>query len=201
MSNEKYVTNRPRDEKSRQYVAVLYEDDPSHVQALDEIQRLPGAEWWYIRHYLDVKDDGTGELKKPHWHVVLRLKNPRHPDSLAASLGLAPNYLQVANKVSGAIRYLVHKDDSDKFQYPVSAVCTNASDVLRRALSDSLDDSTSARMILQFVQAQVACLSMSTLAFWCFENGCYAAFRRAYGMFRDVVREHNMMVKGDDLFG
>lgn len=203
MSNENDTVNRPRSgkpAKSRNFVGVLYEDDPTHVRALEELQQLAG-EWWFIRHDLDVKDDGTGEVKKPHWHVVLRLQNARSHDSLCAALGLAPNYLQVANSVSGAIRYLVHRDDPDKYQYSLDAIQTNSPGPVRRALATSQDDDKLARQIFDYIQSAVHCLSMSDISVWCFDNGCYSAFRRGYSVFRDVIREHNLMIKGDDLFG
>ena len=70
-------------------------------------------------HDKDIKNKDTGELKKPHYHCIIRFKSKK-------SFTQVQN--DVCNKVNGPIpqpvadiammiRYLVHLDDPDKYQY------------------------------------------------------------------------------------
>ena len=70
-------------------------------------------------HDKDIKNKDTGELKKSHYHCVIRFKSKK-------SFTQVQN--DVCNKVNGPIpqpvadiammiRYLVHLDDPDKYQY------------------------------------------------------------------------------------
>ena len=72
-------------------------------------------------HDKDVQFDGTP--KKPHWHVILMFssnKSVTQMQELAEKLN-APSPAMVQS-LSGAARYLIHKDDPDKYQYPASQV-------------------------------------------------------------------------------
>jgi len=62
--------------RDRKFVAVLYPEDPTHAEAIEKLKQ-GGYNFAAILHDKDVYEDGDhqGELKKPHWHIVLRFKN------------------------------------------------------------------------------------------------------------------------------
>lgn len=86
----------------------------------------------FIFHNQDI--DENGEYKTRHFHFVCELKTARRVSTLinglATLLNLSPFAITCDKCVSmeGAIQYLVHKNDPDKFQYPRSLVVTNMSD-------------------------------------------------------------------------
>jgi hypothetical protein len=89
-----------------------------------------GLQYWAILHDSDVDDNGI--LKKPHWHIVLSMPRGKRLKTLLNDIknGLT---LDDINQVSirdcvtlnGAVRYLIHLDDSDKYQYSSDLVLTN----------------------------------------------------------------------------
>lgn len=69
-------------------------------------------------HDKDKLEDGSGTIKKPHYHVIVCYGNPttyKNVKSLAESLKCpAPQALE---QVGGYYRYFTHKDNADKYQY------------------------------------------------------------------------------------
>lgn len=87
------------------------------------------ADYGYILHDKDHKDDG--ELKTPHVHLVASYpqgkRNTRWStwvNKLADYLGLDVRSISLDSCVSfdSSLQYLIHKNDIDKFQYPLEEV-------------------------------------------------------------------------------
>lgn len=120
--------------RSRSYACIIYPDDVMYPMYLEGLCTAP--DWWYILHNAD-----TG--KKPHVHVVVSYDNARSLDSVASSLGMPSNMLEPVKSLPAALRYLVHADDADKHQYPLSAVVSSTGSFAlpdKRASPDSMDD-------------------------------------------------------------
>lgn len=70
-------------------------------------------------HNKDIKDRSTGELKKPHYHCVIKFRSKKSYKQVKTEIcdrlnGPIP---QPVVDFSMMIRYLVHMDDPDKYQY------------------------------------------------------------------------------------
>lgn len=63
----------------------------------------------------------NGELKKPHYHVVIHFKNARYKKAIAKYLGIEENYITGCD-LKAQLRYLVHYDNEDKYQYDLEEV-------------------------------------------------------------------------------
>lgn len=120
--------------KKRNHRVILYCEDPSHVKALEIIKS--NYDYAYILHdkdtYLEDKENETGlhkvgELKKPHWHVVLSNKkgNSIYNTALAKKLGIEKNYIKVCDYLDEALLYLIHFQELEKYQYPIDDVISN----------------------------------------------------------------------------
>src|SRR5574344_409355 len=86
--------------------------------------------YFLILHDKDVLEDGKPTLE--HIHFVFHRTEGRHLDmglvkGLSSFLHIAQNRvtLSYCRNYIGAIRYLVHEDDLDKFQYSPLSVLTN----------------------------------------------------------------------------
>lgn len=105
-----------KDGRCRNWGLVIYPDSaPDRWQhILDDlhIQWVEGP-----LHDKDV-NEGTGELKKPHWHAVLMFDNVKAPAQVKEIADLVhAAYPERINSLRGAIRYLAHLDNPDKAQY------------------------------------------------------------------------------------
>lgn len=104
-------------ERSRLWNVLLYPDDESHVTALSFIR----ATYHYVAicHDKDVCPE-TGELKKPHYHVIIKFCQARWNSSIADELGITPNYMQKTGSWDNSARYLLHDGVDEKYQYDKS---------------------------------------------------------------------------------
>ena len=70
--------------KSRSFCILLYPDCSAHMDALNFIRQ--NYSYAAILHDKDLDDNG--ELKKPHFHVVIRFPNPRYVYSVIKQLNI-----------------------------------------------------------------------------------------------------------------
>lgn len=62
--------------------------------------------------------NATGDEKKPHWHVFLEYDSLKSYDQVIEITGYAGGTIpQIVQSPIGMIRYFIHKDNPDKFQY------------------------------------------------------------------------------------
>ena len=87
---------------------------------------LDFIEYAYILHDLDINEEGVA--KTPHIHFCGKATSPRRlvtwVNLFAKQLNLNPLAISVQKlkDFKGAIRYLVHKDNPEKYQYDVSSI-------------------------------------------------------------------------------
>lgn len=96
--------------KSRTFCVLLYPDCENHVDALNFIRS--NFSYAAILHDKDVDDNG--ELKKPHFHVVIRFDNPRYISSIVKELNIEPNYIRRCMSFDKALLYLIHYGDNNE---------------------------------------------------------------------------------------
>lgn len=184
---------KAKPKKYRKMVAVLYDEDPTHLAALDKIRS--SYQFAMIKHDCDVIE-GTGELKKAHWHIVLDFRHARYLTGVSKALGITDNYLKPCSDDEQYLRYLIHADDPDKYQYPLSAVEATP-DMLTRldiALSRQGVKPTeveSVSRILSYLDSLDDVVTIRELIAWSIGNECYSALRRGGWLMKVLVQEHN----------
>ena len=114
--------------KSRLWEVILYGESDADIALISYLQSadaalLDGLEYAGILHDKDL--DESGQPKKAHMHVLFRFPNARHGTSVAKVFRLNYNQVAPVHSWRSACRYLVHSDQSDKYQYPESAVFGN----------------------------------------------------------------------------
>lgn len=112
---------------------ILYAEDKTHLEAMKIIHN--NFRYKAILHDRDV--DNNGELKKEHYHYVVKLDSTQTNLWLANTLGISSNYIQKIISLKGALDYLTHKYSFDKFQYSESELFGDLS--LRTEENDDSD--------------------------------------------------------------
>lgn len=110
---------KKRSESTRNFAFELY-DDSCVPNWKSELEKLHVKAVW-IYHDKDVTV--TGELKKPHHHVMIMWDGTMSivtARNIAERFGAANNYIE--NIVSKRVyaRYMCHLDQPDKYQYDIS---------------------------------------------------------------------------------
>lgn len=169
---------------SRTWEAVIYPDSESY-NAAEVLAKVTEYfdKWCYILHDKDLDDDGN--LKKAHYHVYGKFDTARTPQSVSNALGVGVSSLRVVSSWRGAVRYTLHLDHPDKFQYSVDDIVANFDTV--KLLT--VDDDVQAARIFSFIQSS-CCTTVSELTAWAFANGCYPALRRGFAVWSRLLSEN-----------
>lgn len=109
-----------KDGRTRNWAVVVYpESAPEHWRdVLDELH----IEWVESPlHEFDT--DATGELKKPHFHVLLLFGGVKTYEQVCDVI--APLNCPIPQRclsAKGAVRYMAHLDNPEKFQYSAADI-------------------------------------------------------------------------------
>lgn len=183
--------------RSRCFNMLLYPDCVEHVKALEQIRE--SYNYVAILHNRDVwtasdpaVQEGQyveGEVKKAHYHVIVKFKNAVWASSLCESLNLTLRQFEKTGDFDRSARYLVHADSSDKAEYEVDELEGNLVPAVKKALAD-VDENVRVLGLLDLIRNEEY-LSMERLIILACENGLYAELRRMGGLVRTLLHEHN----------
>lgn len=100
---------------------MMYQDsfNPNFYNVLVETKEKA----FYVYHSKDILE--SGELKKPHYHVLVMFENSRSistAEKIAKECGCANNKIEIIQKTYAYARYLCHLDQPDKYLYKINEV-------------------------------------------------------------------------------
>lgn len=171
------------EKQSRCFIGILYPDAENYV-CNDVLVRLHDAfrDVAYIVHDMDVTENG--ELKKPHIHWVGKRDSPAPLSTIANALKIPANDIEFAKNYRASLRYLVHMDNKDKYQYAPDAVTANFPyvDVLKDRVNQM-----NCKKIYDHIHEEYC--TMDSLAAWCFENDVWAQYRGNIALWSLLLRE------------
>lgn len=180
--------------RSRTFCFLIYTE---WKQYKDVFVRLKNLDFTYLAigpvHDMDFKSDGKPD--KPHHHCLIRFKNARSSHQFARDCLLTCKVEPLEKSFRGAIRYMVHADDPDKFQYSPADIYSTNYDLTMSCFNDlrTLKNSDDADeiMFLQDLRYLIKVHSFESeldIALYCVENGYGAFFRRyKYQIHSDYV--------------
>lgn len=171
---------------SRAWEVVLYPDSVVYdvANVLGNVTKY-FDKWCYILHDKDLNEDGT--LKKAHYHVYGKFDTARTPQTVSNALGVGVASLRAVSSWRGAVRYTVHLDHPDKYQYSADDVVAN----FEFAKLLIVDDEVQAARIFSFINSS-KCFTVSELTAWAFANGCYPALRRGFAVWSRLLSENSL---------
>lgn len=184
--------------KSRYICGILYPDDnENHKRALSIIQK--NYDYLFICHdkdtyTFDVFDDNgvvihsKGELKKPHYHILLHFINPRYTTGVAKELGIEDNLLQKCSSADSYIIYLSHKDEPLKYQYDVSDFSGTLINKVFRVYEKPADLESQFNNIVDFIENHRN-ISYRELGRWCSTYGYLGIFLKYQSYFKEIYYE------------
>lgn len=175
-----------KDGRSRTWMILLYEDDPTHKAVLDG--RLADLDWNYAGRKHD-KDDGV----KEHHHVVVLFKDGRKNTDIAADLGIDKRWLRAWDRKKKALRYLCHRDNPEKFQYSTDGIYGTIAEQAVGACSkgNELSEVQSVQEITRILREIDGFVSYDFFLNLVSQQGLYATFRRMGNLATCLISEHN----------
>lgn len=117
MSEKKAST---KDERTRNWTFVVYPDSaPQNWREIIDEDHIQ----WIESPLHDQDKDANDEMKKAHWHVLLMyggLKSYKQIEELTQRINAT--IPQKCASTKGLVRYMVHMDNPEKFQYSRSEI-------------------------------------------------------------------------------
>lgn len=168
--------------RSEKFLGVLYPDSESYdFEQVKQAIRDNFEKYAFCLHDKDVNPD-TGEIKKAHLHWVGKRSQTtiQHVSSL---IGLPEHDINICKQFNKAVRYLIHADDTDKFQYPVEDVEINFEFVFNDHL-----DLLRLNMLVEYLYEK-RITSVGQLYRYAFKSGCISELRRNFSMLAAMMAE------------
>lgn len=184
-------------DKKRYYnfTLVIYEDDENFQEQMESIKQTQESIW--IRHNQDINEE-TGEPKKPHYHVVMKLKVNCTISALSKKLGIQENMIEPVKKsLNGCLKYLIHFGDDNKYIYDKEEVKSNSDKLMRRfddLVSKETPEVDKMVGIFDFIESQNDYIDVNILFKYAVKNNIWDAYRRNYAIIKDLVGNHNAKI-------
>lgn len=144
------MSEKRKDVRSRTWTIVVYPDSaPENWRELLDNTRIAWVE--SPLHDQDKNPDGTA--KKAHWHIILMYGSKKTYSQVLeiAEMLHAPIPQKVQN-TKGAVRYLVHTDNPEKYQYDkAKIVCHGGAEIERFFQLSSASRLQVLKEMLQFI--------------------------------------------------
>ena len=136
------------EKRYRHFMLLLYPEDDYFKDVLQDIKGN-------FKNYAYIKHIPEEDEKKEHVHLILSLDNPRSEESLANRLEIDKRLIRHCKSLRGVCRYLIHKDDEDKYQYNLDQVIVSNSfkGTFLRAFDDLLSDDEILENIYDFCRS------------------------------------------------
>lgn len=183
MAKEKY--------RARVHMLLLYPENEIHANAVEKIKS--SYDYAMVLHNRDVTEEG--ELKKEHWHIVLRFSQAVWNTAIAKELGIEERFIEQSRKFENSLQYLMHYNDTDKVQYSIDEI----SGTLKKRLQESINkveksEGEKVTEIIEYIDTQEK-ITFRDFAKYCAENGYWPEFRRSASIFIKIIEEHNYKIE------
>lgn len=118
------ATAKTKDTRSRNFATVVYPDSaPENWLSLASELCVPA----FISPLHDNDVNPTGEIKKPHWHIMFMFEGKKSLDQVQELfLSFGGVGIEKVNSIRSYARYLCHLDNPDKAQYKCEDVISIA---------------------------------------------------------------------------
>ena len=189
---------KAKNKRAKLLCGILYPDDnEAHKKALSLI--LTKYNSLAINHnkdtfLFDVTDENgetvhkKGDLKKAHYHIIVRFDNARYVSGFTKELGIEDNIIQTCSSFKGYVIYCTHIDEPLKYQYQASDFVGWLVPQAIKILDKPQDPGDMLMDVLRFIQDHPS-ISWFQLAEWCNTYGYYSTLMRNMSLIREVYFE------------
>ena len=180
---------------TKAFGSVLYPDDPLSKEVLSVAEKSLD-EYTYILHDKDV-DRETGEILKPHIHLLWKYQDQRSLKVVSEEMGLPQNMIEKIHSYNSSLIYLIHEKNSDKYQYPEEAVKGSAMGLaafqkaIRQYRIKERSEDIRILDIVNLINEWNGRIKYRELITECCNRGWFSDLRRSGYLIQKIVAEHN----------
>ena len=162
------MAEKRKDDRTRNWTMVVYpESAPENWRKILDNLHVP-----YLVSPLHDKDvNPDGEVKKAHWHVVLVFENKKsyHQIKEIADKLNAP-IPQKVESLRGMVRYLVHTDNPEKYQYSREDIENHGVDDINKYFETASSNRAILNAIIRYIRENNV-TSFAKLSYYAIDNG------------------------------
>lgn len=172
--------------QDRKFELILYPDATNYDYNTVILSAQKFFDYWaFVVH--DMDRDENGDPIKPHVHFIGKKETIITPKGVCYQLQVPEQNLANIKYWKSAVRYLIHHDQPDKYQYLLESVSSNFD--LSVYFKEALDEADQANQIFKKIASDPT-LTEFKLIEWVLDNQLWATYRRGYSVW------HNLLTKG-----
>ena len=142
------------------------------------------------KEYCDERGIVAGQLKKPHWHYVIKFNNPRYRFTIAKELGINERFVLPCNNYRKAVEYLIHLNEDDKIEYSVDNCIGSLVLDLKKFIQGRIYEEDKSNEIIDLIIDHKSWL-LPDLMKEINKRGLYSTFRQGWSIYKVILEEHN----------
>lgn len=177
--------------RGKNWTITLYPEQGNEQDMITLDYITKNFNYAYILHDKDINKK-TGELKKEHIHVVIKLENARALQSIAKELNIEENRLEKVRNIRKIIRYLIHLDNKEKYQYEKEQIKTNIWNEIEKYFQNETEGSE-ILSIYEYIYSIDRYLYFHEVLEYALYNNYYASYRRGANIINRIIEEHNKL--------
>ena len=191
------ATNRGN---TKTFSAIIYPEDPEYEKIMERVKSTLD-EYTYILHDRDVNTE-TGEVLKPHTHLLWRYSEQRSLNTVSEEVGLPQNMIEKIHSYNNALVYLIHEKNSEKYQYSEDMVQGSAMGLvafqkaIRQYRMKERTEDVRIMDIVNMITAWNGRIKYRELITECCDRGWYSDLRRSGYLIQRLITEHNDVYDG-----
>ncbi len=180
---------------TKAFATIIYPENPEHIKVLEEAEKSLD-EYVYILHNMDINKE-TGEILKPHYHLLWRYPEQRSIKTVAEEIELPENMIEKIHNYSNSLVYLIHAKNADKYQYSEEEVKGSAMGIvafkraIRQFRNKTTEEDTRIMGIVNMITEWHGIIRYKELITECCTRGWYSDLRRSSYLIQKLVFEHN----------
>lgn len=179
-------------DRNRNIGLLLYPEWENYQDILTKLLPYPHA---YIVHDKDLKEtEETEEEKKVHTHCYIQFENARSFKSIAKWLGIEDRFVQGISNRNSYLRYLVHLDNPEKYQYSWEHIFIQGLEeefTKAFSLSSKLSTGYEFKQMYEFITNSAKIVTYHDLSRYAIKEDIVTYLRQYYAILKDLLIEHN----------
>lgn len=167
---------------------ILYYDSKSYdfVSVLDTIKKT--SNYAFILHDKDIDD--SGKPIKAHYHVLIFFITQHTISAVSKALGVPQNDIKIIKNKVGAIQYLIHKNNPEKYQYDFNDISSNLD--ISKYFNNKIDSENQVIYdIMNYVKSSEY-INLATFYDFILNNNYWPYYRRNAFPINNLIQQHNI---------
>ena len=175
--------------RTRNVELILY--DIEEVYKCKKMCEISNYSYAYCYHDKDLLEN-LSDFKKAHYHFQVYSENVKELDKWVEIFEVNSARVQKIDNKKAAIRYLIHADNNDKYQYEIQNIVSNF-EIIKYFDKLISDETCEIDLILTYIDFHKRRIGTKEILDYVLDNNIWSTFRRNYSIIRDLLSEHNLM--------